>query len=551
MSANYPSSVSSSTNLYTSVNGLQTVLGSSCGSSDVTLTLASTTGFPTVGAVTLDNSEVVFYTGISGATLTGCTRGADGTTATSHTAGVTVGATVVAQHHNSQNLEIIAIEQDLINAFGSVTPAGPNATDTNMKNRIASILQQIKTGFGLSNWYSTISAAMLSTAGGTMSGNIAMGGNSISGAADVGLASINSTFVGLGRNRILNGSMRFDQNKEGSAYTSSDHLAHYNLDQWRHEGTGSAVFSVQRLATGPNNFFTHLMQISTTTAATASHADGVNMEYPMDPVYQADWAWGTASAVPVTLQFWALCSKTGTFSLSFLSGVNDVSYVTTYTITAINTWQHFVFTIPGPTTGSWPTSGAVFGLKIVWDLGSGSDVTTSTLNAWQSGSLWRASGSNGVVESPGATLDLTGVQIEIGSTATAFEYLPYSLELLLLQRYFYKTFPSTVPCSDGEGSTGAPMYVAPFPGTTVGGGTYIKFPVEMVSIPVISTYTPQTGGGGHTNWSNETTLALSGSPTTFSPGPGGVFIKNPQVTADNGGEVFSIHMSASAQLGGA
>jgi hypothetical protein len=108
--ANFPTSVSTDANLYIAVNGLQTTLASPATDTDTTLTLASTSSFPTTGMVTIDNNEVVAYTGISGAQLTGCTRGADGTTALPHNTGVTVGLTVVAAHHNRLKDEIIAVE---------------------------------------------------------------------------------------------------------------------------------------------------------------------------------------------------------------------------------------------------------------------------------------------------------------------------------------------------------------------------------------------------------------------------------------------------------
>jgi len=54
-----------------------------------TLTLVSTTGFSAAGSVYI-GSELISYTAISGNTLTGCTRGADGTTAAAYASGVVV-----------------------------------------------------------------------------------------------------------------------------------------------------------------------------------------------------------------------------------------------------------------------------------------------------------------------------------------------------------------------------------------------------------------------------------------------------------------------------
>ena len=57
--------------------------------SETAIDLTSVTGFKTAGAV-LIGTEVITYTGISTLTLTGCTRGADSTTAAAHDSGVVV-----------------------------------------------------------------------------------------------------------------------------------------------------------------------------------------------------------------------------------------------------------------------------------------------------------------------------------------------------------------------------------------------------------------------------------------------------------------------------
>jgi hypothetical protein len=84
-----------------SVNYKQTTLNGTCGSGDATLTLNSTANMTYPGYVIIDrqdsagnntpnNREVVSYTGISGAVLTGCTRGADNSSALSHNNGALV-----------------------------------------------------------------------------------------------------------------------------------------------------------------------------------------------------------------------------------------------------------------------------------------------------------------------------------------------------------------------------------------------------------------------------------------------------------------------------
>ena len=68
---------------------VSTTLNGSHSSSVATLTLTSTTGLDTSGTVHIGGEQVT-YTAISGNDITGCTRGANSTTAATHSSGVTV-----------------------------------------------------------------------------------------------------------------------------------------------------------------------------------------------------------------------------------------------------------------------------------------------------------------------------------------------------------------------------------------------------------------------------------------------------------------------------
>lgn len=145
----FPAAVATNANLYVAVNSLQTTLGVAINSSDATITLASASGFPTAGGVTIGN-EVIFYTNISGNQLTGCTRGADGTTAVAHSIGVPVGATIIAFHHNGLKDEIIAIETYLNTKFGTSGSAYTvsRALQTNSSTGIPEVATTTSTELG-------------------------------------------------------------------------------------------------------------------------------------------------------------------------------------------------------------------------------------------------------------------------------------------------------------------------------------------------------------------------------------------------------------------
>src|ERR1035437_5057389 len=105
----WPASIATDANLFVAVNGLATALSAGINASVTVLPVVSVAGFPPTGGVVID-TEVIFYTSISGSTLAGCTRGSDGTAAASHNLSAVVGLDVIAYHHNQLNNEIEAIE---------------------------------------------------------------------------------------------------------------------------------------------------------------------------------------------------------------------------------------------------------------------------------------------------------------------------------------------------------------------------------------------------------------------------------------------------------
>jgi hypothetical protein len=189
--ANFPTSVSTNANLYVAVNGLQTTLAATITDSDTTISLTSTSNFPSTGLVTIDNNEVVSYSGISGADLTGCVRGADGTSALPHNLGVTVGLTVVATHHNLLKDEVIAVETALGAGFAKGNLSEVTSSVLTVSGGTGAVIGSGTTiavqaatdalpGYmtasdhtALTGTIATANAA-LPTAGGTMTGDITM-----------------------------------------------------------------------------------------------------------------------------------------------------------------------------------------------------------------------------------------------------------------------------------------------------------------------------------------------------------------------------------------
>lgn len=113
----FPGGVSTDADLSIAVNNLACTLNGAIDNAVTTVTVNSTTGFPTAGYITID-TEIIKYTSTSGTQFLGCTRGADGSANVSHSDLTTVYHNIVAAHHNALKDEVKAIEQNISDRFG-------------------------------------------------------------------------------------------------------------------------------------------------------------------------------------------------------------------------------------------------------------------------------------------------------------------------------------------------------------------------------------------------------------------------------------------------
>jgi len=218
--------------------------------------------------------------------------------------------------------------------------------------------------------------------------------------------------------------------------------------------------------------FTNYLGVTSTSAYSVLTGDTFLITQRIEGYNVADLAWGTANAQTITLSFWARSSLTGTFGGS-LGNVNaSRSYPFSYTIASANTWEYKTVTVAGDTSGTWNT-GNGRGLSITFGLGSGSTYS-GTAGAWASANLVQPTGSVPVVGTNGATLYITGVQLEEGTVATPFERRQYGQELALCQRYFQRlTASGRYYTSDGNWGLQYPFKVTMRANptyTNIGGG---------------------------------------------------------------------------------
>ena len=238
------------------------------------------------------------------------------------------------------------------------------------------------------------------------------------------------------RNKIINGAMTIDQRNAGAAVTVNDVGSFFSTD--RFFGAAQAadgVFTLQQSATAPAGFVNSVIATVTTADASIGATQYYLFNQYIEGHNTADLGWGTASAKPITLSFWARSSLTGTFGGVISNGGQNRSYPFTYAISAADTWEYKTITIAGDTSGTWLTTNGV-GIRLHIDLGVGSTYR-GTAGAWAGALYLGTTGATDVISTLNATWQITGVQLEAGDTATPFEHRSYGAELALCQRYFY------------------------------------------------------------------------------------------------------------------
>jgi len=252
------------------------------------------------------------------------------------------------------------------------------------------------------------------------------------------------------KNRIINGAMVIDQRNAGAEVNPAVNAVYY-VDRWLAVSSAASKFKIGQNAGSvtPPAGFKNYLGCTSLSAYSVGASDAFGVRQIIEGFNVADLGWGTANAQAITISFWVRSSLTGTFGLGLGNDGFSRAYPATYTISSANTWEFKTVTVAGDTSGTWlSTNGG--GLYLTWQFGYGSSLS-GTANAWNAGTAFSPTGATSVVGTNGATFYITGVQLEKGSTATSFDYRPYSTELQLAQRYYQLI--SGITCGTGSAAT--------------------------------------------------------------------------------------------------
>lgn len=286
-----------------------------------------------------------------------------------------------------------------------------------------------------------------------------------------------------GRNLIINGAMQVAQ--RGTSGTSN---GYNSVDRFRAvaSGTDQLAVTYSQDSDAPDGFSNSFKADVTTSETTLDADEQLFIEQRIEAQNLQHLSFGASSAKSITLSFWVKCSETGVATIMLYQPDDGRSYCTQYTISSANTWEYKTITVSGDTVGVIDNNNDR-GLQVRFVLAAGSNYTSGTKDAWVSyASSNEAVGQTVDVATAGGNFAITGVQLEVGETATPFEHRSYGDELARCQRYF----------QDYSGVTSPKLYIngTNEPSSEVANSRLL--PVVMRASPSVLNSTTSSGSVG-------------------------------------------------------
>ena len=254
------------------------------------------------------------------------------------------------------------------------------------------------------------------------------------------------------RNIIINGDMSIAQ-RSTSVSSISSGTAYDTVDRFSRNIGSAGTWTISQSTTVPSGQgFAKSLKMDCTTAngslssgsefVLRQNVEGQNLQYLKK---------GTSSAESTTLSFWVRSNKTGTYICELVDNDNSRQISQSYTISSADTWEKKTLTFAGDTSGAFGNDNGN-SLTVGWWLVAGSDFTSGTLSTtWTSSTnANRVVGQVNLADSTSNEWYITGVQLEAGTSASDFEFLPFDVNEKRCLRYFEHSYNRGTAPADGR-----------------------------------------------------------------------------------------------------
>jgi len=239
------------------------------------------------------------------------------------------------------------------------------------------------------------------------------------------------------RNIIINGDMSIAQRATSTASITTE--AYHTIDRYATFITTLGTWTQSQSTDVPTGqgFAKSLKMDCTTADASPAAGDRLLIQQKIEGQNLQYIKKGTSSAESLTLSFWVKSNKTGTYIAELFDNDNTRQISQSYTISSADTWEKKTMTFAGDTSGVLGNDNGDSLILHLW-LGAGTTYSSGTLSTtWTSNTnANRAVGQVNLADSTSNEWYVTGIQLEAGTAASDFEFLPFDVNQRRCQRYF-------------------------------------------------------------------------------------------------------------------
>ncbi len=251
---------------------------------------------------------------------------------------------------------------------------------------------------------------------------------------------MSGSFPSPNRNLLMNGAMQVAQRGSSTASISTWSSIYYTADRWVFNGSsiGTHTQDIQNDAPSGSGLAKSFRVLCTVADAAPAAGDYLLVEQRLEGQDLQRIAKGTASAQQLTFSFWVKSNATGTYVVNLRDANNTRLFSQSYTISASATWEKKTITVPADTSGVLNNDNQQSLVVTFW-LAAGTTYTSGSLQTdWGSTvSGNRAVGQTNLAAATSNYWQVTGVQLEVGTAATPFEFKSFGQELAECLRYLY------------------------------------------------------------------------------------------------------------------
>jgi len=322
------------------------------------------------------------------------------------------------------------------------------------------------------------------------------------------------------RNIVINGAMQVNQRGNSTGVTAE---GYHGPDRFQFSESGRDQFqvSISQASDGPDGYSNSYKVQATTAESAIDASEYVLVRQVVEAQNLQHLKYGTSSAQQLTASFWVKSSIAATFGVFMYQYDGGRIIGSTYTINSANTWEYKTVTFAGDTGGTINDDNGN-GQYLAFTLAAGSDARTTDNTSWSAyagGKLGygHTTAANAVMTTTNATWQITGVQLEVGDTATDFEHRTFWDELQRCHRYFCRTYSygTATGTATADGCVSGPVFAA-IPYSSPGN---FRFPVEMRAAPTVQVYSVvnanTTGKISSDGTDGNAGTAFNGTASTF------------------------------------